>query len=84
MQHLFETNINETLQDFIKWQVKVFYQCLDVQDQNIFFDTITLNFKEKKAGTKWYNICTTRISIFRIPPDDPCVFIYFHAKKSIF
>ena len=34
---------------------------------------------EKKVGTKWDKICTTRISIFRIPPGDPCVFIFFHA-----
>jgi len=37
-----------------------------------------------KVGTKWYKICTTQISILRIPPGDPCVFIYFHAKESKF
>ena len=67
-----------------KRQVKVFDQCLDVLYQNLFFGAIILNFYEKTVGTKWYKICTTRISIFRIPPGDPCIFIYFHAKQSIF
>jgi len=48
------------------------------------FGAINFSFKEKKVGTKWYKICTTQISIFRIPPGDPCVFIFFHAKQSIF
>jgi len=34
------------------WQVKVFDQFLDVLYQNLFFDDITLNFLENKAGTK--------------------------------
>ena len=41
-------------------------------------------FTENKVGTKWYKICTARISMFRIPPGDSCVFIYFHAKQRIF
>ena len=48
------------------------------------FGAITFSLWEKKVGTKWDKICPTRISIFRIPPGDPCVFIYFHAKQSIF
>ena len=51
--------------------------------QNLFFIAIT-KFTEKKVGTKWYKIFTTQISIFRITPGDPCAFIYFHAKQSIF
>ena len=49
-----------------------------------FVGAITFSLWEKKVGTKWYKICTTEISIFRLQPGDPSVFIYFHAKQSIF
>ena len=58
------------------WQVKVFDQCLDVLYQNLFFGAITLSFYEKKAGTKWYKICTTQISILK--------FFFGDLKKGAF
>ena len=61
------------------WLVKVFDECLDVLYQNLFLVQKLLVFKK----TKWYKTCTIQISLFGIPPGDPCVFIYFHAKQSI-
>jgi len=42
-------------------QVKVF---VDYLYQNLFFNA---KFFEEKVGTKWYKICTARISILWIP-----------------
>ena len=65
-------------------QVKVFDQCLDVLYQNLFSGDIILILQKIKlvqGGTKFV---PPEFQCFEYRRDDSCVFIYFHAKQSLF